>query len=421
MAEFSGFYKLPIEERVRRIAAHAGLSESEISVLKNAGALSAEVADRMSENVVGAAHLPLGLGLNFKINGNEYVIPMAVEEASVVAAASNGAKLCLPEGFSADADEPIMIGQVQIVGLKNAKKAAEKIAAAKNEIGKIARRLTTSMEKRGGGFRTLYAKPFKTPRGEMLVVYFEVDVRDSMGANAMNTLLEEITPSLMGILGEGTARLRILSNLADKRKAGAKAVWKKETIGEESVEGILYAYEFAKADVYRAATHNKGIMNGIDAVAIATGNDWRAVEAGAHAYAARSGKYQPLTHYEKDKKGNLVGTIELPLALGTVGGSIRSNPVAKITLKILGVKSAMELAMVCACGGLANNFAALRALSTVGIQEGHMKLHARNLAVIAGAGTVQEIEEVTKELEKEGIYKAERAGEILKKIRAAKK
>lgn len=421
VADFSGFYKLPIEERLRRIKEHAHLSDSEASILKNTGALDLASADRMAENVVGATHLPLGLGLNFKINGTERIIPMSVEEPSVIAAASNGAKLCLPEGFSADADEPVMIGQVQIVGLANAKKTAEKLESERKEIEHICRESTKSMEERGGGFRKFYTRAIKTSRGEMLIAYFEIDVRDSMGANTINTMLEGIAPSLENYAGGGTVRLRILSNFADKRKARAKAVWKKEIIGEAVVEGVLDAYELAKNDIYRAVTHNKGMMNGIDALVLATGNDWRAVEAGAHAYAARSGRYQPLTHYEKDKDGNLVGTIELPMALGIVGGSINSNPVAKISLKIIDVKSAKELAMAAACVGLANNFAALRVLSTVGIQEGHMKLHARNLAVAAGAGTMDEIEKVTAALEKEGLYKAERARDILKRIRAEKK
>ncbi len=416
MAEFSGFYKLPIEERLKRIQEYVQLSEAEVSMLKNSGALALDIAERMAENVVGVTHLPFGLGLNFRINGKEYAIPMAVEEASVIAAASNAAKLCLPEGFAAEADEPVMIGQVQAVGLKNAGKAAEKIENAKVEIGKLARELTKSMGERGGGFRNFHTEALKTARGEMLVIYFEVDVRDSMGANTINTLLEEIAPSIAGILGEGTVRLRVLSNLADRRKAKAKAVWKKDSVKEDVIEGILDAYEFAKANIYRAATHNKGIMNGIDAVALATGNDWRAVEAGAHAYAVRNGKYLPLTHYEKNGNGDLVGTIELPMALGTVGGSIATNPVAKIALKILGVKSAKELSMVAACVGLANNFAALRALSTEGIQKGHMKLHARNLAIIAGAETADEIEEVSAALEKKGAYKVEQAKEILKKM-----
>lgn len=420
MAEFSGFYKLPIEERIKRIKEYARLSESEVSALRNTGALELGVADRMVENAVGATHLPLGLGMNFRINGKEYIVPMAVEEPSVIAAASHAAKLCLPEGFEAGANEPVMIGQVQIAGLRDAKKAMEKAMAAKSGIAKIAKGLTKSMEERGGGFRDFYAKAFETGRGGMVVFYFEVDVRDSMGANTVNTMLEGIAPSLAQYAGEGKVRLRILSNLATKRKARAKAVWKKDVVGEETVAAVLDAYEFAKADEYRATTHNKGIMNGIDALAVATGNDWRAVEAGAHAYASLGGKYQPLTHYEADKAGNLVGKIELPMALGTVGGSINSNQVAKIALKILGVRGARELAMVAACVGLANNFAALKALGTEGIQRGHMELHARNLAMIAGASDSEEADDVATQLAREGVFRVERAREILKKLRDKK-
>lgn len=387
MIEFSGFYKLPVEERIKKITEYAQLSENEVAILKNTGALEIDVADRIIENTISTMHIPFGLGLNFKINGKIYIIPMAIEEPSVIAAACNAAKLCLPIGFKGSADEPIMIGQIQVVGIKDVKKAMEKIANAKLEIEKATRVLTESMEKRGGGFRNIYTKSFETARGNMLVIYFEIDVRDSMGANTINTIMEGIAPKIINILNEGTIRLRVLSNFADKRKARAWAVWKKEIVGEEVVEGVLDAYEFAKADIYRATTHNKGIMNGIDALAVATGNDWRAIEAGAHAYAAKDGKYQPLTHYEKNKNGDLVGTIELPMVFGIVGGSINANPVAKIALKILGVKNAGELALVAACVGLANNFAALKALSTVGIQKGHMKLHLRNLAATAGKTT----------------------------------
>mgnify|MGYP001191670238 CR=1 FL=1 len=385
MVDFSGFYKLPIEERIKRIASCANLSESETEVLKNAGGLGLAGADRMSENVVGATHLPFALGLNFKINGKEFIIPMAIEEPSVVAAASNGAKLCLPEGFSALADEPVMTGQIQIVGLANAVESAKKLEQGRKKIEEKADALSLGMKARGGGYRGMETRVLGTSRGEMLVVYFHVDVRDAMGANTINTLLEEIAPALIECLGEGKTRAKILTNLADRRLVKAGAVWKKEIIGEETIEAILDIYEFAKNDIYRAATHNKGIMNGIDAVVLATGNDWRAVEAGAHAYAARSGKYMPLTHYEKDSNGNLVGSIELPMALGTVGGSISSNPIAKIGLKILGNPGASELAMAAACAGLANNFAALRAIGSEGIQKGHMKLQAKNLAAPAGA------------------------------------
>ncbi|MEW6528653.1 MAG: hydroxymethylglutaryl-CoA reductase, degradative [Candidatus Micrarchaeota archaeon] len=416
--QFSGFYKSSIEERLAYVKEYAQLSEVEIMILKNTGALGLDIANRMIENVIGVTHLPLGLGVNFKINGKEYAIPMAVEEPSVVAAVCNCAKLTLPDGFYARVDEPIMIGQIQIVGVENAEETKKKLEAKRTEIEKIARELLKSMETRGGGFKDFYMRAIKTERGEMLIVYFDIDVRDAMGANTINTMLEGIAPSLKNYVGKGKIRLRILSNFADKRKASAKAVWKKEVVGEEAIEGILDGYEFAKADIYRATTHNKGIMNGIDALAIATGNDWRAIEAGAHAYASRNGKYQPLTHYEKDSVGNLIGTIELPMALGIVGGSINSNPVASIALKILNVKNAKELAMVAACVGLANNFAALKALATEGIQKGHMKLHARNLAVIAGANTNEEIEKVVCELEKSERYTINYAKEILNKIRS---
>ncbi|MDD5337032.1 MAG: hydroxymethylglutaryl-CoA reductase, degradative [Candidatus ainarchaeum sp.] len=418
MVEFSGFYKLPMEERIRRIAEHARLSDSEVSLLRGSGALSLESVDRMVENAVGAVHLPLGLGLNFIINGKEYVVPMALEEPSVVAAASHGAKLCLPEGFTASADEPIMTGQIQLVGLKDARGAISSVLAHRDELEKTAKKLLQSMESRGGGFRGISAKQFRTPRGAMAVFYFDVDVRDSMGANTLNTFLEGIAPRVQEYAGEGKVRLRILSNLATKRMARAKAVWKKEVIGPEAVEAVLDAYELACADVYRAATHNKGIMNGIDALALATGNDWRAVEAGAHAYASLKG-YTSLTRYGKDSSGSLVGEIELPMALATVGGSIGSNPIAKISLKILNAASARELSMVAACVGLANNFAALRALCVEGIQKGHMELQARNLAMLAGASPT-EADEVALQLTKEGAYKLGRAKEILKTIRSKK-
>ncbi|MEM4335898.1 MAG: hydroxymethylglutaryl-CoA reductase, degradative [Candidatus Anstonellales archaeon] len=413
--ELSGFYKLSVEERMTKIKEDAGLSDEEVRVLTNSGALSLEIADRMVENVIGVGHLPIGIATHFKINGRETLVPMEIEEPSVIAAASNAAKLCLPEGFTAKADEPIMIGQVQFIRVKNAKESVKRIQREKKKIIAAASEFTKQIEKYGGGVKNVYAKNFRTKRGEMIVVYFDIDVRDAMGANTINTALEGVSPFLAEYIN-GEYKLRILSNLAVKRKAYAEAVWKKENVGKEVVEGVLDAYEFAKADIFRTATHNKGIMNGIDAVALATGQDWRAVEAGAHAYAALNG-YKPLTHYEKNKNGDLVGRIELPLAVGTVGGAINTSPTAKICLKILGVKSAKELAMVMACVGLANNFAALRALSTEGIQKGHMKLHARNLAIIAGAKTPDEIDAVAKALAEKNEYSVEAAKKVLERIR----
>ncbi|MEK6981941.1 MAG: hydroxymethylglutaryl-CoA reductase, degradative [Candidatus Micrarchaeota archaeon] len=379
MSNFSGFYKLSLEQRLAILKKELSLSDDELILLKNSGSLSLESANTMIENTIGAIHLPLGLAMNFKINGTEKIIPMAIEEPSVIAGASKAAKLCLPDGFTASADPSIMIGQIQLVNVKNPKKAIETLNAKRDEILVLAKKLTESLTKYGGGVQNFKMKLIETNRGEMIIVYFYVNVADAMGANTINTFLEKISPTIAEYT-QSEVRLRILSNLATKRMVRAKAVWKKEIIGEETIEKFLDAYEFALNDVYRCATHNKGIMNGIDAVVLATGNDWRAVEAGAHAYAAtkeqRKG-YTSLTHYEKDEYGDLVGSIELPLAIATVGGAINTLPTAKLALKILGAKSSQDLAMAIACAGLANNFAAMYALSTTGIQEGHMKLHAR--------------------------------------------
>lgn len=412
--ELSGFYKLNIDERLSLLKKHRNLSDDEASLLKNSGALSLDIADRMIENVVGAMHLPFAVATHFKINGKEMLIPMSIEEPSVVAAACKAAKLTLPEGFSTKSDEPIMIGQVQIINVN--KDALKEFEKHKKEISEIAREHAKQIERYGGGVRDLYAKIIKSSRGDMLVAYFDVDVRDSMGANTVNTILEGVAPSIAGYVG-GKLRLRIISNLAVKRKVYAQTVWKKDAIGEDGIEGILDAYELAKSDIYRCVTHNKGIMNGIDAVALATGQDWRAIEAGAHAYASLNG-YHPLTHYERTKSGDLLGKIELPLAAGTVGGAINTSPTAKLALKILAINSSPELAGAMACVGLANNFAALYALSTTGIQAGHMKLHARNIAVLAGATSPEEIDKVAAELADKKDFSLELAKEILKKIKA---
>jgi hydroxymethylglutaryl-CoA reductase len=415
MGDFSGFYKLSIEERQKRIKDHADLSEEEIEILNKTGALAPESADRMIENVIGAIHLPLGLATNFKINGKEMVIPMAVEEPSVVAAACKAAKQCLPEGFKAEADDPIMIGQVQIVNIPDMDQARKGLEQNKNEILEIARQFMLPHEKWGAGVVDFEDRPIRINNRDMLVVEFFINVSDAMGANMVNTTLEGVAPTLETITG-GNVKLRIISNLATRRMVRAQAIWKKEIIGEDVINGIIDGYEFAKADIYRCSTHNKGIMNGLDAVVLATGNDWRAVEAGAHAYASL-GEYKPLTTYEKTENGDLIGRIELPLAVATVGGAVNSSPTAKIALKIMQVDTSKELAQACACVGLSNNFAALAALSTVGIQSGHMKLHARNIAVIAGAKTTQEIDAVAKTLSDNRNYSADFAKEALKKIR----
>ncbi|NYZ60888.1 hydroxymethylglutaryl-CoA reductase, degradative [Candidatus Micrarchaeota archaeon] len=413
MEKFSGFYKLTIEERMKLLKSECKLSEEEVKILLDTGSLSHEAANHMVENMVGATHIPLGIAPGFVVNGKEYVVPMAIEEPSVIAAASKGAKLAKEcGGFTADADEPVMMGQVQIVGM--GKDALAKFEKNKAEINAKAKELCAQMEKYGGGLRGVGARILETNRGSMLIAEFAVDVRDAMGANTVNTMLEGVSPLIVEKCG-GKARLRILTNLALLRKVRAKCVWKKGVVSEEEIEGILDGYALAANDIFRCATHNKGIMNGIDAVAVATGNDWRAVEAGAHSFAAMGG-YRPLTRFHKDGKGNLVGEIELPLAVGTIGGSIKTNPVAQISLKILGAKSARELSMVMAAVGLAQNFAALRALGTEGIQAGHMRLHGANIAVIAGAKP-EEVEKVAKKLAESKEYSAENAKKILKGLR----
>lgn len=413
MSAFSGFYKKTIQERVEILKQERGLTEEEAKVLLDSGSLDLETADHMIENVVGVAHLPMGVAPGFVINGKEYVVPMCIEEPSVIAAAANGAKLAAKSGgFTADADEPIMTGQLQLVGVPE--DALAKFDAAKDEIAAKAKELGSGMEQYGGGFRSLEVHVLDTERGKMLVAVFYVDVRDAMGANTVNTILEGVAPLVAKKVG-GKVRLRILTNLAMRRKARAKCTWKKEIIGEDVVEGILDGYALAANDIYRCCTHNKGIMNGIDAVAVATGNDWRAVEASVHAFASMNG-YGPLNKFYKDENGDLVGEIEVPLTVGTVGGAINTSPTAKIALKLLGAENAQELSMVMAAVGLAQNFSALRALGTEGIQKGHMKLHASNLAVTAGAKG-EEIEKVAEKLAEMKEYTVEAAKKALDKLR----
>ncbi len=414
--ELPGFYKLSAEERLSRIREAAGLTDEEAELLRKTGALGIDAADRMVENVIGAVHLPLGIATNFRVNGKEYLVPMAIEEPSVIAAASKAAKLTLPEGFRAEAEEPIMIGQVQLVGIKDAAAAVKKLEGKKKDILRLCGEHLKGLERYGGGIREIFFRSLKTSRGEMVIAEFEVDMRDAMGANMMNTMLEAVGPTVAEFAG-GETRLRIISNLAAKRKVRAKAVWKRGKMAEGAVEKILDGYELAANDIYRCATHNKGVMNGIDAVALACGQDWRAIEAGMHAYAAISGEYRPITHYEKDSEGNLVGTIELPMAVATVGGAINTLETAKVALKILGAKTSKELGTVMACVGLANNFAALYALATEGIQKGHMKLHARNIAVLAGASTTEEIDRVADKMAEKETYNLDFAKKVLEELR----
>ena len=416
----SGFYKLTPKQRLALIKEFVGLSDEECSLLLNTGSLSLEAADRMIENVVGAFPLPLGIGVNFLINNRDYLVPMAIEEASVVAAASYAAKMVREGGgFHTSSTAPVMIGQIQVVEVADPDEAEQCVLAAKQQILEEANAQDPILASVGGGAKGLDAKVISTTEGSMLIVELHVDCRDAMGANAVNTMAEAVAPTIERITG-GHVYLRIISNLATKRLARATCTVPKEAVGgEEVVNGIVNASAFAAADPYRAATHNKGAMNGIIAVVLATGNDHRAIEAGAHAYAALNGKYTSLSTWEKTENGDLKGTIELPMAVGLIGGAVRTHPIAKIAVKILDVKTANELAEVLAAVGLAQNLAALRALAHEGIQRGHMSLHARNIAVAAGA-TGELINKVAERMVKERKIRMDRAKEILAQLSEGK-
>jgi hydroxymethylglutaryl-CoA reductase len=415
-SEISGFYRLTPQERLNLLKEFAGLTDEEVRLLQNTGALPLEQANRMIENVVGATHLPLGIATNFLINEKEYLIPMAIEEPSVVAAASNAAKIAREKGgFSTESTPPVMIGQIQLTGVKDLQSAREKILGAKQEILKMANERDPVLVNLGGGAVDLEVRDIKTHLGPMMILHLLVDVRDAMGANVINTMCEGVAPFIEGLTG-GKVFLRIVSNLAVHRLARAKAVFAAEALGgKDVVDGILQAYAFAAADPYRCATHNKGIMNGVIGVALATSNDTRALEAGAHAYAAIGGVYKPLSEWTKTAEGDLMGTVELPAAIGIVGGATAVHPIAKVCRKILGVQSARELGEVMAAAGLANNLAAMKALATEGIQRGHLKLHAKNVATMAGAaGEIIDI--VAERMIKEGKVSYDRATAILKEL-----
>ncbi|HEV2118556.1 MAG TPA: hydroxymethylglutaryl-CoA reductase, degradative [Candidatus Bathyarchaeia archaeon] len=381
----ASFYKLPLEERLRIVREFAGLTSEEAQTLAN-GTIPSATAQRMIENVISVFPIPLGIATNFLINGKDYLVPMAIEEPSVVAAASNAAKMARPTGgFTATSTEPVMISQIQIVKCPSPKDAEKTILSARKEILEKANQQDPTLVSMGGGAKDLRVRILPSQVGTLVIAELLVDCRDAMGANVVNTMAEAVAPMLEKI-SKGQARLRIISNLADRRIAKATTIVSKEALGgEDIVDGIVEAYAFAAADPYRCATHNKGVMNGVTAVCLATGNDTRAIEAGAHSYAARSGHYSPLTTWKKDSKGNLVGAIEIPAAVGIIGGVTAVHPMAKISLKILGVKTARGLGEVMASVGLAQNMAALRALAAEGIQKGHMSLHARNIAAMAGA------------------------------------
>ena len=417
-SRLAGFYKLPLETRLDLIQQQIPLSDEEARGLGEGTSLSLEQAGHMTENTVGLYALPLGIATNFRINGKDVLIPMVIEEPSVIAGASLAAKLVRAGGgFEAETDDPVMIGQIQLVGLSDVAAAHNQVLAHKDKLMQLANAVDPVLVRLGGGARDIRARALETHKGPMLIVHLHFDVRDAMGANAVNTACERLAPVLASITG-GQAYLRILSNLADQRLARARAVIPEKALafgdfsGEQVAEGIELAWAFAAADPYRATTHNKGIMNGIDAVTLATGNDWRAIEAGAHAYAAREGRYTTLSTWRRDGQGNLVGTLELPMALGTIGGATRVHPTARVALKLLNVSSARELAEVVVSVGLAQNLAAIRALATEGIQKGHMSLHARQVAMAAGAEG-QDIERIAQTMVDKGTIRIDYAESLL--------
>jgi hydroxymethylglutaryl-CoA reductase len=412
----SGFYKLPPKDRLALIADFASLTAEEVQLLGQSCSLPIDVADHMVENVIGIFPEPMGVAVNFQVNGKDYIIPMATEEPSVIAAASNAAKMVREGGgFKTSSTTPVMIGQIQVVKLPDAAKAQKAVVEAKEQILKKANEQDPILNQFGGGAKDLDARVIETTMGPMVIVHLYVDCRDAMGANAVNTMAEAVAPMIEQLTG-GHVYLRIISNLAVRRLAKATCIVPKEALGgEDVVEGIAYASAFAAADPYRAATHNKGAMNGIIAVVLATGNDHRAIEAGGHAYAALNGQYSTFSKWVKNANGDLEGSIELPMAVGLIGGAVKTHPIARIATKILGVKSANEFGEVLAAVGLAQNLAALRALSSEGIQRGHMSLHARNIAVTAGAKGEQ-IEAVAAQMVKERKVRVDRAKEILDEL-----
>jgi hydroxymethylglutaryl-CoA reductase len=423
-----GFYRLSVEERRTALTKEGWLSREAAQLLARHAGFEEAIADTMSENVVGVHGLPLGVALNFRVNGRDHVAPMSVEEPSVVAAASGAARIALAVGgYTAEADAPLMIAQVQLIGVPDVEAARQALTARSADLLQQANDVVPQMVRRGGGvreieFRLLEPAPVDRPgAGSMCAVHLIVDTRDAMGANLLNTLAEAMAAPIQSVCG-GRIGLRILSNLADRRcvrvsvRLPVSQLAQDGYSGERVRDGIVNASRFAEVDPYRACTHNKGIMNGVDAVILATGNDWRAAEAGAHAYAARSGVYRPLAVWTVGDNGDLIGKLEMPLALGIVGGAARAHPGVRLAIELAGVSSAQELAQLAASVGLASNFAALRALATEGIQKGHMALHARSVAAEVGA-VGSEVELLALELAKEGDFRPERARTILHQMR----
>jgi hydroxymethylglutaryl-CoA reductase len=415
-SEISGFYKLSIKERRELISKLVDLNKNDMDLLDNLGYFTETQIDTIIENIIGSYQLPLGIALNFKVNKKDYLIPMVIEESSVVAAASNAAKMARKHGgFFSENVTPIMISQIQITQLENLENAKESIEKNKDRILELANKQDELLCKLGGGAIDIQIKEISTKKGKMLILHLLVKVLDAMGANIVNTMAEAVSPFIEDITG-GKILLRIVSNLAVKRMAKCKAIFDKEMLGgEDIVNGIILAYEFALNDPYRATTHNKGIMNGIVALCLATGNDTRAIESGAHAYASLQNGYKPLTNFHINSEGNLVGEIELPLALGIIGGMTKIHPMANLALKILNVKSANELSQVAAAVGLAQNVAALRALVKEGIQKGHMSLHSKKIAKMADVPD-NLIEKIAKKLVEDNKIKVDYAKELLDKL-----
>jgi hydroxymethylglutaryl-CoA reductase len=409
------FHEKSREERIKIVKSFAGLSKEDVEILKSNGGISFDEANHMVENVIGTLSFPLGIATNFKINGKDYLVPMAIEESSVIAAASKAAKIARKYGgFTMESDESYSIGQVQVVDV-DVKSAIPKVMRASNRILELANSKSKTLSKMGKGAKEITCKELKTKSETMLIVEMLIDAGDAMGANVTNTMCEGIAPLIEELTG-GRALLRILSNYSTRRLVRGKAIFDKEEIGgEQVVDDIILAYEFATNDTYRAVTHNKGVMNGIVAVANSIGQDTRAIEAASHAYASKNGKYTSLTRWKKNKQGNLVGEIEIPMPVGIVGGIVNVHPMIKVCTKILGVKSAKELGCVIGAVGLAQNFSAIRALASEGIQKGHMKLHAKNIAISAGVPK-SKINEVVASMVKEGNVSVTRAKEILKEL-----
>jgi len=409
------FHEKSREERIKKVASFSGLSKEEIKILKNGGGISFNDANNMVENAISTVSFPLGIATNFRINGKDYLIPMVIEESSVIAAASKAAKIAKKQGgFTMKTDDSYSIGQIQVVDVK-VKSAISKVMSHKKEIIKLANSKSKTLSKMGKGAKQVTCKKVNSDSGPMLIVELLIDVGDAMGANVTNTMCEGVAPLIEKLTG-GRVILKILSNYSTKRLVLGTAIFDKEELGgQDIVDKIILAYQFAANDPYRAVTHNKGIMNGIIAVANATGQDTRAIEAAAHAYASRTGKYGSLTEWKKNKDGNLIGKIELPMSVGIVGGIVNVHPMIKVCAKILGTKSAKELACIIGAVGLAQNLSAIRALASEGIQRGHMRLHARNIATSAGV-TSDKINNVARQMIKEGNVSVHRAKEILKKL-----